>query len=139
MISTDETRDLAQARVIAQSIYEKLKDNPSSENFSKMVAEYSDSPNKSDAGSLGILSQEDLSPEIYAAVAQLKAGQISAPIEDENGLQIFMVNERISDQEAKDKNREMVRKILEREKIESKLGSYFTVDLYKSYHVEKKI
>lgn len=139
MVATNENRDLIQARATAQSIYEKLKEDLSTENFAKMVAEYSDSPNKSEAGSLGTLSEDELSPQIQGAIAQLKAGQISSPIEDENGVQIFMVNERISDQQAKEKNRELVRKILERDKIESKLGSYFTVDLYKLYHVEKKI
>jgi peptidyl-prolyl cis-trans isomerase SurA len=59
------------------------------ENFEKLAAEISDSPSKANAGLIGPLSVNDLSPELRKLVESMKAGDVSEPVRTTRGYQIL--------------------------------------------------
>ena len=59
------------------------------ENFEKLAAELSDSPSKANAGLIGPLSVNDLSPELRKLVESMKAGDVSEPVRTTRGYQLL--------------------------------------------------
>ncbi len=59
------------------------------ENFEKLAAELSDSPSKANAGLIGPLSVNDLSPELRKLVESMKAGDVSEPVRTPRGYQLL--------------------------------------------------
>jgi peptidyl-prolyl cis-trans isomerase SurA len=59
------------------------------ENFEKLAAEISDSPSKANAGLIGPLSVNDLSPELRKLVESMKAGGVSEPVRAARGYQLL--------------------------------------------------
>jgi peptidyl-prolyl cis-trans isomerase SurA len=59
------------------------------ENFEKLAAELSDSPSKANAGLIGPLSVNDLSPELRKMVESMKAGDVSEPVRTTRGYQLL--------------------------------------------------
>jgi parvulin-like peptidyl-prolyl isomerase len=59
------------------------------ENFEKLAAEISDSPSKANAGLIGPLSVNDLSPDLRKLVESMKAGDVSEPVRTTRGYQIL--------------------------------------------------
>ena len=59
------------------------------ENFEKLAAEVSDSPSKANAGLIGPLSVNDLSPELRKLVDSMKAGDVSEPVRTTRGYQLL--------------------------------------------------
>jgi peptidyl-prolyl cis-trans isomerase SurA len=59
------------------------------ENFEKLAAEISDSPSKANAGLIGPLSINDLSPDLRKLVESMKAGDISEPVRTTRGYQLL--------------------------------------------------
>jgi peptidyl-prolyl cis-trans isomerase SurA len=59
------------------------------ENFEKLAAEVSDSPSKANAGLIGPLSVNDLSPELRRLVESMKAGDVSEPVRTTRGYQLL--------------------------------------------------
>ena len=59
------------------------------ENFEKLAAEVSDSPSKANAGLIGPLSVNDLSPELRKLVESMKAGDVSEPVRTTRGYQLL--------------------------------------------------
>src|SRR4051812_35863565 len=60
-----------------------------SENFEKLASEVSDSPSKANAGLIGPLSVNDLSPELRKMVESMKAGDVSEPVRTTRGYQLL--------------------------------------------------
>ena len=107
--------------------------------FSQVAIEFSDGPHAREGGSLGILSESDLSPAIFEAVFPLKAGEVSSDVRTPEGIQIFRVDERIVPESAEDGAREAARQALYRQKLDSGMQGFFESELYKRYGVDKKI
>jgi peptidyl-prolyl cis-trans isomerase SurA len=59
------------------------------ENFEKLAAEISDSPSKANAGLIGPLSVNDLSPDLRKLVEPMKAGDVSEPVRTTRGYQLL--------------------------------------------------
>jgi peptidyl-prolyl cis-trans isomerase SurA len=59
------------------------------ENFEKLAAEVSDSPSKANAGLIGPLSVNDISPELRKLIEAMKPGDVSAPVRTTRGFQIL--------------------------------------------------
>lgn len=61
----------------------------SGENFEKLAAEISDAPSKANAGLIGPLSVNDLSPDLRKLVESMKAGDVSEPVRTARGYQLL--------------------------------------------------
>lgn len=59
------------------------------ENFEKLAAEISDSPSKANAGLIGPLSVNDLSPDLRKLIDSMKAGDVSEPVRTTRGYQVL--------------------------------------------------
>jgi peptidyl-prolyl cis-trans isomerase SurA len=59
------------------------------ENFEKLAGEISDSPSKANAGLIGPLSVNDLSPDLRRLAESMKAGDVSEPVRTTRGYQLF--------------------------------------------------
>jgi len=59
------------------------------ENFEKLASEVSDSPSKANAGLIGPLSVNDLSPELRKMIDSMKAGDVSEPMRTARGYQLL--------------------------------------------------
>ncbi len=59
------------------------------ESFQKLASEVSDSPSKANAGLIGPLSVNDISPELRRVVESLKPGDVTEPIRTARGYQIL--------------------------------------------------
>ncbi len=108
--------------------------------FEEVAREYSEGNEGREGGSLGLLAQRDLNPIIFDAIIQLKDGEPSAITETPAGLHIFMVASRIN--ESGDKSpaiRAEVKKVLQRERMETKVAEFLTSDLQKNHFVDRKI
>ncbi|MFM9433833.1 peptidyl-prolyl cis-trans isomerase SurA [Janthinobacterium sp. CG_23.3] len=69
-------------------------------------------------GDLGWLYPGDTMPEFEAAMAALKPGEISAPVETSFGFHLIEVRERKSDDVSKEKQRNLARNALRERKLE---------------------
>jgi parvulin-like peptidyl-prolyl isomerase len=59
------------------------------ESFEKLAADISDSPSKANAGLIGPLSVNDLSPDLRKLVESMKAGDVSEPVRTARGYQLL--------------------------------------------------
>jgi peptidyl-prolyl cis-trans isomerase SurA len=59
------------------------------ENFETLAADSSDSPSKANAGLIGPLSVNDLSPELRKLIESMKAGDVSDPVRTTRGYQLL--------------------------------------------------
>jgi peptidyl-prolyl cis-trans isomerase SurA len=59
------------------------------ESFEKLAADLSDSPSKANAGLIGPLSVNDLSPELRSLVESMKPGDVSQPVRTARGYQLL--------------------------------------------------
>src|SRR4051812_36567156 len=59
------------------------------ESFEKLAADVSDSPSKANAGLIGPLSVNDLSPELRRLIDSMKAGDVSEPVRTTRGYQLL--------------------------------------------------
>jgi peptidyl-prolyl cis-trans isomerase SurA len=81
-VAADEA---AQAKV--QQIRKRV--TAGGENFEKLASEISDSPSKANAGLIGPLSINDLSPDLRKLIESMKAGDVSEPVRTTRGYQIL--------------------------------------------------
>jgi len=61
----------------------------SGEAFEKLATEQSDSPSKANAGLIGPLSVNDISPDLRRLIEKMKPGDVSEPVRNARGYQIF--------------------------------------------------
>src|SRR5262249_53232681 len=59
------------------------------ENFEKLAGEISDSPSKANAGLIGPLSVNDISPDLRKMIEKMKPGDISEPVRTARGFQVL--------------------------------------------------
>ncbi|MBW1697915.1 MAG: SurA N-terminal domain-containing protein [Deltaproteobacteria bacterium] len=114
-------------------IYEKLKNG---ESFEKLARLYSESPVASDGGDLGSFDMDTLSPQIKAAIKELKAGEFTSILDTDQGYQIFYV-EKIIRSEGKpiEQVTDDIRQKLFNEIVNKKFQSWLK-DLRKRSHIK---
>ena len=136
LLRTDVRNEEA-ARTLAADIQNKLT---AGEKFEELAKQYSEGAEAKEGGSLGILAQEELNPEIFDAVFALSPGQVSTPIKTAAGIHLFKLDERYVDEEdGGSKIKDEIRKRLRAQKIQEKMFSYFSTELPKLYSVERKL
>ncbi len=125
-------------------------DLSSGRGFDEVARQYSDSPDAADGGSLGLIAEKDLSREIADAVLPLKERSHSKPILTAAGSQIFFLEQRIGrkegdseedvdEDEVKEALHAEARKLIQQQKTQERLTSFFVTDLYKNHSVDKKL
>ena len=75
------------AKARAEAIRTRVTEG--AENFEKLAADESDSPSKANAGLIGPLSVNDLSPDLRKLVEGMKPGDISEPVRTTRGYQLL--------------------------------------------------
>jgi peptidyl-prolyl cis-trans isomerase SurA len=73
----------------ARAIEIRRRTTTGGENFEKLAAEISDSPSKANAGLIGPLSVNDLSPDLRKLVESMKPGDVSEPVRTTRGYQVL--------------------------------------------------
>jgi peptidyl-prolyl cis-trans isomerase SurA len=119
----------------------------SGESFAEVAQRLSDGPHAAEGGMLGTIAEKDLSSEILEAVGSVDVGSFSKPISGPQGTQLFLVEKRFSsgpagqesDGSDTDARREEARRILQQQKAQARLSSYFVGELYKNHSVDKKL
>lgn len=142
LISKDKHSE-AEVLKILSSITSAIKDGESLED---LVKKWSDSPDKEEGGLLTKVAEKDLAPQIFDAIMGLDEGKVSRVVETPMGYQFFEVISRekhegdsTSTEEEDPNMRAMVKKQLEKQKMESKMATFFENELLKTHTVEKKI
>jgi peptidyl-prolyl cis-trans isomerase SurA len=128
---------------VAAKVTEATSALDGGESFTAVAQRISDSAGSPDGSLLGVVAQQDLSADIAQAVAPLAIGEHSKPLESENEVQIFFVEERFEEEDDSDEKEEAlraeVRQILQKQKTKERLSSYFIEDLYKNHAVDKRL
>jgi len=86
LVSENDKRE--ESRNAALKIVKQLRNKAP---FPRMAHQFSQSTTAAAGGDLGWLMQSQISPEIFAAVSKMKPGQISDPIETEDGFYIIQL------------------------------------------------
>jgi peptidyl-prolyl cis-trans isomerase SurA len=95
--SEPNAEEKQEKRKLGEEVFNKLK----TEDFGKVAYEFSDSPDANEGGALGKLTKSEL-PEIFIdKLANLNAGEYSAPFESNNGIHIIKINQVESYNESK--------------------------------------
>ncbi len=145
IVISSQLHDEEDSEKLLAEVRAKLEEG---EKFDDLARMYSESPERDDGGSLGALSESDLSPEIAETVNALEVGDISDMVKTDQGLHLFMLEDRSepADEEETEslsapsqEQREQVRAMLRQKKMESKMTEFFTTELYKLHSVDKKI
>jgi len=89
LVSENDKRE--ESRNAALKIVKQLRNKAP---FPRMAHQFSQSTTAAAGGDLGWLMQSQISPEIFAAVSKMKPGQISDPIETEDGFYIIQLEDK---------------------------------------------
>jgi peptidyl-prolyl cis-trans isomerase SurA len=110
------------AKARAQEVYKKLERGLP---FEKMAEQFSEDPNFTNGGVIGTFAATELSPAIRNAVASLKEGEYSAPVETPQGVSVFRVLKKslISDPELEE-NRDQIMNILHQKSFARQLRAW---------------
>ena len=135
-LSTESRQSFANAQTLALEIQEKLESGAS---FEELARIYSNSGDAAQGGLLGTIPEAQLSPTILDAVIGLDPGEHSTVVRTPQGLHFFQLVERTSDNQDRGQLAAEVRESLSKQKMEERLATYFTVELYKRHSVDKKI
>ena len=134
-----ENRGETEARLIIEKARRNLEEG---ENFGKIAAEYSDSPDAAQGGLIGLVDEKDLDSRVFDAVFALKDGEISDIVQTPMGFHVFKVEQRLSaegEEHQMERIREEALQALKQRKLETKLQSYFEAELYNNHSVDKKM
>lgn len=102
------------------------------EDFETLAREHSVSASKAAGGDIGRVEPSDLNPALEAAVANLRPGEVSAPIPVEGGYWILKVRERLADEVTPfDQVKDKIQEDLSRTRFEKVYGDYIA-DLKKN-------
>ena len=89
MINIDGDTTADDALILAQSLFSEIKEGS---NFTDLVKKYSDDEGTKDTGGdLGVTDGSVLPPEFENAIASMKEGEISLPVELEDSVHLLMV------------------------------------------------
>ena len=90
-LAVDNPSQDAEVRALAQKLTDQMKQGA---RFSAIAQQFSQSATAAVGGDLGWLRADQLPPDLAAAVAPLKAGELSAPIRSGGGYYLLLVLER---------------------------------------------
>lgn len=128
------------AKDLINNLKVKLEDG---DDFEDLVSEFSDSPESKEGGLLGEVLLSDLDRAVFEAVSSLEEDEYSKPVENENSIRIFYLENREEPDEEEVKldetTMEGIRKTLEQEKLQQETASFFHQKLYESHAVDKKV
>ncbi|RMG39822.1 MAG: hypothetical protein D6719_12430 [Candidatus Dadabacteria bacterium] len=132
-----ENHSEEEAKALITKAKSRLADG---EDFAEVARSLSEGPEASEGGSLGVINLEDLNSSLFDAVLSLQEGQISDIVSSPAGYHILRVDKRFNSKTADNSEmREEARKFLARQKIEEKMKTFFTGELFITHVVEKKI
>jgi parvulin-like peptidyl-prolyl isomerase len=137
-----DKRSEEEAQKALQEVLDKIK---AGESFANLARNISDGPEAAEGGSIGLVSEGDLTSDIFDAVFSLGVGETSKIVKTQIGLHLFRVDERIAavadNKDSSEANpiREEVRKLIYQSKVQEKSSSFLISDLYKLHVVDKKI
>ncbi len=90
-VSAEDSKDLAEARRGANELLAQLRKGVS---FSAIAHQFSQGVSASKGGDMGWMREEALKPEIAAIAQKMRPGQLSEPIQVENGYYIILLRDR---------------------------------------------
>lgn len=105
--------------------------------FESLASRYSALENAKRGGSIGIISEEDLEPQLFDTLLIVAPGQISAPIKSSAGVSLFKVDERITVTDSLQELREMIRRDLTAGKERENFTDYFSRKIYLDHIIER--
>jgi len=120
-------------------VLQKLDDGG---DFRALAKQYSDSSDAGEGGQLGTIAEKDLNPAIFDAILPLKEGETSKLVNTPLGIHVFRLVKRVgpaSEEKIDEGQREQVRKMLEKQKYEVKLATFFTEEIHKLHSVDRKL
>jgi peptidyl-prolyl cis-trans isomerase SurA len=109
LVKTNEVVSESEARRRLQTLKERL-DNKS--DFADLARVHSEDASASKGGDLGWLSPGDTVPEFERAMALLKPGEVSAPVQSQFGWHLIQVLERRTEDMSKERLRMVARQEL---------------------------
>lgn len=111
------------------------------DDFAELAREFSQAPEASEGGLLGMIAEEDLSSELFDAIYPLKSGEVSAITKTPAGYHLFKLEERLIDKDADSEKqiRAEARRVLEQSKMQDRVEHYLSIDLFSAHTVDKKI
>lgn len=120
-------------------VLQKLDDGS---DFRALAKQFSDSSDASEGGQLGIISEKDLNPAIFDAILPLRDGETSKLVNTPLGIHLFRLVKRVgptTEDKVDDAQREQVRKLLEKQKFEVKLATFFSEEIQKLHAIDRKL
>ncbi len=90
-IGVDRAEDEVIARASADQFVQQIMQGAS---FQIVAGQFSQSPTAADGGDIGWVTQGELAEELDRALAELKPGQITAPIRAEGGYHVLLLRDR---------------------------------------------
>jgi peptidyl-prolyl cis-trans isomerase SurA len=90
-IGVDRAEDEVIARASADQFVQQIMQGAS---FQIVAGQFSQSPSATDGGDIGWVTQGELAEELDRALAELKPGQITAPIRAEGGYHVLLLRDR---------------------------------------------
>ena len=127
---------------VKTKIKEILESLSSGTSFGDVAEKYSEAPEATQGGTLGVVSLGDLSDEIRGALEGRAIGEVSPPVPTEAGIAFFRIEERIAPADDSSNNSvliEQIRKQLREQKTSERVQKYYNEELPALYAVEKKI
>jgi peptidyl-prolyl cis-trans isomerase SurA len=91
-IGITQTRDARAAKLLADTIEEKLKKG---ESFVSLAKEYSDAPNAEDGGEMGVIYKGQFGNDFDKVIFALKEGDVSEAVGDKMGYHIFYLEKKV--------------------------------------------
>lgn len=116
LVRAEKADAATSAEVAVRKIWQQARKG---EDFASLAREYSQDSSAANGGDLGWFGDGMMVPEFEAAVHQLKAGQISAPVKTQFGWHLIKLNEVREIGTDEERRRNTVRKIIEQEKAQA--------------------
>ncbi len=120
------------ARSLAMDIYERLKKG---EDFASLAREFSKGPGRKEGGDIGYVKKGELDPAIEEVAFKLKPGEISRPVETDEGIHILQALEQRGGVRPFEEVKEEIRAILFQKKGE-RLYREWIEDMKKRSYIE---
>ncbi|MBA2354417.1 MAG: peptidyl-prolyl cis-trans isomerase [Acidobacteria bacterium] len=94
------TEAIAAAKAAALAKVGTVRERVLKEDFATVAGEISDAASKANGGLIGPLGIDELNPDIKTAIATLKTGQVSEPLDAGNGYRLLKVDARVTRKQA---------------------------------------
>ena len=91
LLRRDRAKSLDDLRQRAEELRRQLRDGA---NFADLARQYSEAPSAEAGGAVGWIPRGRLPPILESAVADLKIGEVSAPLETPLGIQLLRLDDR---------------------------------------------